>query len=366
MARRSVIFWNLARLFGSAGSPIQQALSLNDASALATAQEVAAKISVIAATIDAIAATDGPPLLVGLAEIESTELAKRIAKSVTTVKLTAIDTTAKDETGLALDGLNISLLLDRRFFNGNIRLRSHVVDRTFDTRDILEADLGFTDGRPTVSVLVNHWPSRLSPEAEAQRIAAAHYVRRLFEDKVRFSLREMWNAGQARLEIPTRKKLLERARQPVIIMGDFNDEVFDDALAVLRSTPDCESVLDDLLIRGRRKSERFRSYVASTPQLFNPFWALVGKGSYYRSPRWRTYDQILLSRGVLEGAAKNPIAFVSDSMKVQNLRKVRLPDGNEFELTNRGGKPVKYDHKRRRGCSDHFPVSTIMEIADAS
>lgn len=362
--RRSVVFWNCSRLFGSGGSPIEHALTLDDPDARATPAQVTRKIEVMAAVLDSIAAAHGPPVLVGLAEIESSELASAIASSVRSAHLQDVDSLAEDETRLALDGLNISLLVDTSVFPGPVRVRSHLIDRAFGTRDILEVDITVHPDRPPLSVLVNHWPSRLSSDGLAGREAAAHYAAGLVDEKVRFTLREMWDKDRAQLDIPTQDEALARARAPVLVMGDFNDEVFDSSLAILDSTPDPGPVVDDLSLRGRSDRDRFVSYRGSTPRLLNPFWRYAaGGGSYYRSPRWRTYDQILLSRGLLEPRHAWPMAYVTDSARVFDSQTVELPDGSVHDVTNRGGKPIPYDLSGDRGCSDHFPVLAEFDLS---
>ena len=361
MADRTIVFWNLARLFGSGGSPIEHALTMDDPDARSTAAHVQRKTRVIAAAIDQIAAAHGTPLIVGLVEIESSELAGQIADAITCVDLVDIDSQSRDETGISLDGLNITLLYDPQVFDGAVRLRSHLVDQAFGTRDILEAELGFSDDHDPVTAYVHHWPSRLASDGAARRIAAAYYSAGLVTGKVRFSLGEMWDEQHNSMGAPTTPDALRRARVPVIVMGDFNDEVFDDSLAVLDSTPDVDTVVDDLNLKGRSKRERFRTYRGSPPRLLNPFWDVVGHGgSYYRSPRWRTYDQILLSRGAVEVYKHNPLTFQQGSARVHNSSAVTLDDGSEFTLTNRGGKPIQFDPDKDRGCSDHFPVLVVV------
>lgn len=360
--RRSVVFWNCSRLFGSGGSPIEHALTLDDPDSRATRAQVSRKIEVMAAVLDAIAVAYGPPVLVGLVEIESSALAGEIAAAVQSAHLVDVDSLAEDETGLVLDGLNISLLVDTTVFPGPVRLRSHLIDRAFGTRDILEVDITVAPDRPPLSVFVNHWPSRLSSDGLARRHAAAHYAARLVNEKVRFTLREMWQAETAHLDIPTQDEAVNRARAPVLVMGDFNDEVFDASLAILDSTPDTSAVVDDLNLHGRTDRDRFVTYRDSSPRLYNPIWAYAaGGGSYYRSPRWRTYDQILLSRGLLEPRHAWPLQYVADSARIVDFTTVTLGDGSVYSLTNRGGKPIAYQPAKDRGCSDHFPVLAVFD-----
>lgn len=355
MDKRSVICWNIDRLFGSKGSPIAYALSNEgNVNILADQEDIEQKILTISGVIDRIAEIAGPPLLVGLVEIENTELSQGIAKNIRSASLATVDAKATDETGFALDGLNISLLFDVNYFDAVEKIHSHVITRTFNTRDILECDFSFNSGNK-LSILVNHWPSRLVGEAAGQRITAAHYARSILASKVRFTLVEMWDKINKSITVPESDLLQKRAEIPVIVMGDFNDEMFDESIELLGSTNDQSAVLNDLKVKGESKKERFRSYVSSTPLLFNPFWTMIsGGGSYYRSPRWRCYDQILLSRGLL--IEDNPIQYIPDSAHVFSEIRVTRSDGSSMQLTNAKGKPITYNPKKHCGCSDHLPV----------
>ena len=358
---RTIIFWNVGRLFGSSGSPIQFALSENSSAATATPDQIEKKLDIIAATIDEIAnITSAPPLFIGLTEIETNELAKKLAKKIKSTNIATIDDLAIDEGGIVLDGLNITLLVDPNIIQAK-KLRSHIVDRTFNTRDILEVDT--LVGNKPLSLVLNHWPSRLSGESKGRRIAVAHYVSKLVANKVRFQLSELWDANSEKLKIPNKKKLTDRALIPVVIMGDFNDEVFNESISLLHSTPEIDRITDDLKLKGRSLKDRYRSYRSSTHRLLNPFWTYVGKsGSFYHSPRWRTYDQILMSRGLCEPNQK--ITYLKGSEYIFSNSKIQLGDGSEWNLTNKNGKPIQFDPKKKRGCSDHFPVVVTIDITD--
>jgi hypothetical protein len=93
----------------------------------------------------------------------------------------------------------------------------------------------------------------------------------------------------------------------------------------------------------------------SRPLLFNPFWAMAGRGgSYYRTPRWRCYDQILLSRGLLN--SKSPFQYIQKSEKIFSDKEIIELDDKPYKINNFNGKPIPYDHDINRGCSDHFAV----------
>lgn len=358
MATRSVIFWNLERLFDD-GGPVAEVLGTPPLAAAALAN----KVDTIAAVIDSIGALIGPPALVGFSEISSKALAKRIGQRVSSTRLVDVDSQARDQYGFSLSALNLSLLYDATLFPSVTSLRSHVVDLTFDTRDVLEVVLARANASP-FTVLLNHWPSRLNPEGPVKRVAAGYYVANLVHTNLRYSMSELWDSGSKRIRMPSDAALLQRARLPLIAMGDFNDEPFDPSLEALRTTPDARTVLDEDLTGGADVRARFRNYLASPPSLLNPFWRLaVGdSGSYYRSPRWRTYDQILVSRGLLKTSPADTTFFVPDSARIQSVPTAVRRDGATVRLTNSGGKPASFDAATGQGCSDHFAIAIGIEF----
>ncbi len=130
---------------------------------------------------------------------------------------------------------------------------------------------------PTTSplnVFISHWPSRGSTEENiVARKSLATYLRR--------HVTEIEN---------------QSPNASIILLGDFNDEPFDESLAGHL-----------LATRDRRLASTSKGF------LYNPFWRLLGEsephtlakpgkgagGSYFHSrgmdTRWRTFDQILFS-----------------------------------------------------------------------
>lgn len=362
MTQRTLVFWNVQRLFGSAGNPIEVALSNQTSGVNATAEEVDKKTSVIAAVLDHIAEVAGPPLVVGMAEIETDELCGGIGERMQSVPMISVDQMGVDRAGVALDGLNIAMLVDPGIVVDAPWISSHVIDRSFRTRDVLECHLDLGERGP-LTVLVNHWPSRLSPEAEGRRLAAAHYVNRLIAAQTRYGLLEMWDAERKALVLPKVEDMEARAREPVVVMGDFNDEPFSPSVELLGATDDAEAVREELDLSGSTHKERLRSYTASTPRLYNPWWANVGRGgSFYRSPRWRLYDQILVNRGFL--ADGSPVQVEGGANTICQFNAPRLAGGEQWKIVNAGGKPIAFDLAKGRGCSDHFAIYLTVEVRD--
>ena len=144
MITQPIVFWNLERLF-AAGSHIEAALG--DGSPPATTpDELSARLRVLGGVLDAIGDAHGLPALVGLAEIETAGLTTRLIRS-SGLALESVEGDTADEAGVPLEGLDVTLLYDPAVFKPAVRIRSHVLDRTFDTRDVLEVDLPLRAGR---------------------------------------------------------------------------------------------------------------------------------------------------------------------------------------------------------------------------
>ena len=129
-------------------------------------------------------------------------------------------------------------------------------------------------------VFVVHWPSRMRPDSDALR-------------------RMIGRSLQARIDELVR---LEQRPLHVLVLGDFNDEPFNDSMstALLGSR-------DRNLVRRRPR------------HLYNPFWRFLGErqeleeerggrlgaGTHYYegtvATHWHTYDQFLVSASLLAG-----------------------------------------------------------------
>ncbi len=342
-----MVFWNLERLFGAHGSAIHAALSGGGPPVLSKPQ-VAAKVAALGAVLGGVGQAHGKPGLVGMAEIETPELVEQVSQA-SGLGLVSVEGTP-DDLGVKLDAINISLLYDPDRFGPPTMLRSHIIDRTFDTRDVLEVHLPELATGRSVCVLVNHWPSRLSLESADRRVSAAYYVLQLVTSVVRYSAVELWDPVARRLKLPPVRELQARAANPVVVMGDFNDEPFDHSFEVLNSTPARDEVSGDLRVSGRSPRDRYTSYASSVPRLFNPTWEVCTgeRGTFYRSPRWRVYDQVLLTRGALDGWG--------DMAAAPHRSGPLTVGGAAIKTETRTGKPMGFDPETGQGASDHFPI----------
>lgn len=149
-----------------------------------------------------------------------------------------------------------------------------------------------------------HWPSRIYGNSHKKRSRAS----RTLQDRVRQNLRE---------------------GTPVVVLGDFNDEPFDQSLTELKTSRDPRRVLE------RPKSWLYNpSWHLAAPSRSDP-WASFGSYSYARgetSTRY-LYDQALTSAHFLdEKTEKAPsVKFVElPSLQSEHLR---TSDHIPLELT---------------------------------
>ena len=350
MIDQPIMFWNLERLF-TTNSHIEAALEGGEAPTR-TSEDLSLRLEILGAVLNAVRVSHGVPALVGLAEVETAGLIRRLIRA-SGLGLESVEGQAEDEAGIPLEGLDVGLLYDPTVFSPPARIRSHVLDRTFDTRDVFEVDLPLRGSDVIVKVIVCHWPSRLSLESAERRVSAGYYCRQITLDWLRYPARETWDPERRRLVLPTTAELNARGQRPLVIMGDFNDEPFDRSVEVLEATPDLPEVMVEVRRGGRSLRDRYAAYNAWTPRLWNAFWGLVGgpAGTYYRSPRWRVYDQVLVSRGAAELFGPRKALTVSPATVVV--------DGRQARLTSLDGYPLSFDSSKPRGASDHLPVALV-------
>ncbi len=177
------------------------------------------------------------------------------------------------------------------------------------TRDQLTVT-GILDG-DTISVVVNHWPSR--GNGAEYRAEAAKLSRHIADSLYTTS-----------------------ATAKFFIMGDLNDDPVD------------PSVYKILGAKGKEKQ-------VDAKGLFNPMWQLFknGIGSLAYRDSWNLFDQIIISKPLLD---KKPGSW--------HLHKTYV--FNRPFLLNQDGQYKGYPHRTfvsgawTNGYSDHLPVYTII------
>jgi predicted extracellular nuclease len=311
-----IAFWNLENLFDTAND-----LDKNDEQFLPTGDKVWTderfdiKINRLARTIRAMNDYKGPDIL-GVCEIEHQSVIDSMLvrylndKHYESIALETPDKRGIDN-GLIYDKDKFELLSVK---GDTVHLKDG-----WPTRLILNVKLLFNNS-DTLSVYVNHWPSRSRGrvESEPNRISAATTLRTMVDKE--FALN------------PDAK---------IIIIGDFNDECTDVSVIEYLAA---NSFICDSLGNGER--------ISPEKQLFNTSFQAYkeGLGSYKYRDDWNLLDQIIVSGSLITGPE---LYYQCNSFEVYKP---------EFMVTHTGkyaGAPFPtYGGKRYLGgYSDHYPVT---------
>jgi hypothetical protein len=144
---------------------------------------------------------------------------------------------------------------------------------------------------------------------------------------------------------------------PIIVMGDFNDDPFDESLRVhARAT------------RERGDVERARSAVS----LYNLAWRYMrqttedhrGKartlhGTLYYGGNGNVFDQLLVSKGLLTGGGPIAVDETTAGMELYpEMVDHRVSYGPIRFGLPKGNAPKNVETS---GFSDHFPVSVVLQ-----
>jgi predicted extracellular nuclease len=211
---------------------------------------------------------------------------------------------------------------------------SYFVMRRTGTRDITQATFKTSKGNELIA-LCNHWPSRSGNPyfSRGYRMTAgetlSYWLQRIWEEKGK--------------EIP------------IIVMGDFNDDPFDESVVVHAQAN-----------RDRGDVERAQT----VPKLYNLSWRYMEQqgvdhegnerlvhGTLYFNGNGNIFDQLLVSKGLMipnssitvkESTAKIEIfpEMVDHRVSYGPIR-FGLPKGNVNNVNT-------------NGFSDHFPVSVVL------
>ena len=274
------------------------------------------KIDQLASVISGIGIeeTHNAPLLLGLAEIENRHVLEAL---VAHPKLRPYGYGIVHFDSPDFRGIDVALLYQKERFNLSEAktYRLELIDSKTQfkktTRDQLVVS-GYLN-EDLLHVLVNHWPSRRGGERRSQssRMAAAYLQRRIID-----SLQGLDTDAK------------------IISMGDYNDDPTNKSL--------------QLLVKQDPKS-----YLKNFKPLFNPMERLykMGLGSLAHNDRWHLFDQLLISKVLLDSEELSLIAT-----KLFNPPFLRTPDGNYQ------GYPFRVRRKGMLldGFSDHFPVYSIF------
>jgi hypothetical protein len=221
-------------------------------------------------------------------------------------------------------GVDVGLLYNPRFFKvlnvTNQRVNKYLPDYPdFRSRDQL-CVTGMLVGEK-VSVIVNHWPSRLGGEE------ASSYLRE----------------AAGRMARETMDSLLrDDPNQGIIFMGDLNDD------------PQNKSCCEAL---GAKKE--IKDCLAEQGSCFNPWWNILnrGIGTLGYKGNWNLFDQIIFNDYFLrnyDGKDKPTLTF--SRAEVLNRKFLRSNEGD------RQGYPLRTFSGGvfLNGYSDHFPTMIYL------
>lgn len=267
-------------------------------------------------------ATPNGPAIIGVSEIENRSVLEDLVK--------AIDDRLRSEGRQPWNlrvvhhdspdrrGVDVGALYNERYFKFiNVTNSTLCIpDKpTFRTRD--QMCVTGRMGADTVSVIVNHWPSRLGGQEQSSplREAAAALCKHVADS--------IWAI---------------RPNEGIIVMGDLNDDP---------QNKSCAEVL------GAKKKEKG----VGDHGFFNPFWSLLDKGigTLAYNSSWNLFDQIIVSGTLLE-ANTGAYGLHFTRALVHNFDFLKDTEGT------RQGYPLRTfaSGMYLNGYSDHFPTEIIL------
>lgn len=317
-----VAFYNLENLFDTINNNGKYDLEFSPEGAKKwDSEKYHAKLNNMAQAIASLATEVTPlgPAIIGVSEIENRSVLDDLVKNeqIKEWQLQVIHHDSPDRRGI-----DVGLLYNPYYFEP-LHVTNHTLvidgDSTFRTRDQM-CVTGLLSGEK-VSVIVNHWPSRLGGEQRSSHLReAAAALSKHIADSV-------WNVDP---------------NQAVIIMGDLNDDPFNKS---------CSKIL------GAKKERK----KVDEHGFFNPFWKTLDKGIGSLAYRgvWNLFDQIIISGNTL-GGEQTGLNYLSH--RVHNKDFLTQQDGKYRGYPLRTFSGVKF----LNGYSDHYPtiVYFLKEVTE--
>lgn len=339
MPNHFVAFWNLENLFAPETYPNREPwIAKQLASDLRgwTQQLFDIKINQLESIIRQMNNGQGPDIL-GVCEVENDfvlqQLTTRLNEQINNRNYAVVHVDATQDQR----GIDTAFIFDSAKYTVDPHaIFSHFVMRRTGTRDITQATFTTQAGNDLVA-LCNHWPSRSGGayESRGYRMTAG--------ETLSYWHQRIWEERGSDI--------------PIIAMGDFNDDPFDDSLQVhARAT------------RERGDVERSKTAV----RFYNLAWRYLEQqgqdhkgnpklltGTLYFNGNGNVFDQLLVSKGLL--LQTSPITVDEATARIELYPEMidhrvangpirfGLPDGDAAKNVNTAG------------FSDHFPVSIILQ-----
>jgi hypothetical protein len=326
-----VVFWNVENLYDTYDDTTRLDNEFTPTGAMRwTYQRFHTKLNHVSKTLLKIGQWD-PPAIVGLCEIENRFVMNKL---IYETPLKPFGYRMIHHESPDLRGIDVALLYRPSVFRVLGSKPFRIVfpfDTSARTREILLVR-GEVLGKDTITLLINHWPSRLGGYAESQprRDYVAAVLRKILDSLL--SLQP--SAG-------------------ILVMGDFNDEPSSESIRnILHSLPgDSAGAAGDLI---------------------NLMAPLAGKeGSHRYRGIWSLLDQFMISRELLPSACVGKESRAFDTLPGERCRRsarLHLLEGSvgifrgdfllKDDLKYFGKKPFRTYNglKYEGGFSDHLPV----------
>lgn len=259
------------------------------------------------------------PAIIGVSEVENRSVLEDLVNDpqIRSLNLQVVHHDSPDRRGI-----DVSLLYNPRYFKFESVENHRLVIPTYTelrTRD--QMCVSGLLGNQRVSIIVNHWPSRLGGQEQSSwlREAAAALSKQIADS--------IWAVDPDR---------------GIIIMGDMNDD------------PDDKSVAKVL---GAKKE----TTGVEPHGFYNPWWKLLrdnGVGTLAYKGQWNLFDQIVISGNLL-----------SENAEADELQFFRQMVHNHDFLIDRSGSRQGYPLRTFSsgiwldGYSDHFPTEIFLKQA---
>jgi len=313
----TIAFYNVENLFDTVNDSLHFDDEMTpDGNYHWTLERYNLKIAHIAGVISKIgqSMTKTCPDIVGICEVENLKVIKDLVDHpfLRPYGLNIIHFDSPDERGI-----DVALLYKRdRFIPMSFKSHRLLIFNASDKRDYTRDQLvvgGLLEGEEFYFI-VNHWPSRSGGVARSQpyRQAAARLNRRIIDSVLRLNL-----------------------EAKIISMGDLNDNPTDRSLKNSLTLSDTKNL--------------------QSPAFFNPMESIYkkGEGSLAYRDQWNLFDQILLSKNL-----------INKDRKLYTFWKAGIyhPRFLQTETGNYKGYPFRtyVSGRYTGGYSDHFPVYAFL------
>lgn len=306
--QRCIAFYNVENLFDTVDDPEKRDEEfLPEGRKSWTNARYTQKLKKIAKVLSEL--SEEAPAIIGLCEVENKQVVEDLIKTPPLKKYNykIVHYPSPDRRGI-----DVALLYRAEYFELNSSKSYRLVDKAqpdFITRDQLLVT-GKLDG-DRIHFIVNHWPSRSGGQARSapRRMTAARLTRQISDSL-----------------------LTAERNAKLVVMGDLNDN------------PNDVSLTTGLIAMAKKPRGK---------KLYNAMAALYkkGQGSLKYRGKWYLFDQIIMSRGLLQGS-KYRYRYVANSAKIFTPTYLKQPSGKYKGYPMRTYAGRKY----LGGYSDHFPV----------